>query len=74
MTTYLDKVNENHKPMLITRRNGSSAVLVSLDDFHSIQETLYLMQSPENAKRLNKAMAEIEKGTAIERELIESDK
>ena len=56
----LDKVNENCKPVLVTRQKGKPAVVMSLEDFNSFQETAYLMASPKNAKRLNDAIAEID--------------
>ncbi len=58
----LDKVNEDHTPILITRQNGKPAVVLSLDDFHAYEETAYLMASPKNAVRLNDAINEIEAG------------
>ena len=67
----LDKVNEDHVPVLITRQNGKPAVVVSLEDFKAYEETAYLMASPENATRLNRAIAQIEGGIAKNRELIE---
>lgn len=67
----LDKVNENHKPIMITRQNGKPAVVMSLEDFQSYEETAYLMASPKNAARLNQAIAEIEAGLAVEKDLIE---
>ncbi|MCJ8270120.1 MAG: type II toxin-antitoxin system prevent-host-death family antitoxin [Psychrosphaera sp.] len=67
----LDKVNDDHKPVLITRQNGKPAVLLSLEDFHSYQETAYLMASPKNAQRLNEGIAQIEAGLSTERELID---
>ena len=67
----IDRVNDDHCPILITRQNGRAAVLLSLDDFKSYEETAYLMQRPNNAARLNAAIAELEAGRSIERELIE---
>lgn len=67
----LDKVNEDHAPVLVTRQNGKPAVLVSLEDFQSYEETAYLMASPANAERLNEAIAQIEADKAIEHGLIE---
>jgi len=67
----LDKVNDDHVPMLITRRNGKPAVVISLEDFKSYEETAYLMASPENAQRLNEAIAEVEAGKSIRKDLIE---
>jgi len=52
----IDKVNENHAPVIITRQNGPAAVLMSLDDFNAYEETAYLLRSPVNAARLIKAV------------------
>ena len=67
----LDRVNDDHCPILTTRQNGRAAVLLSLDDFKSYEETAYLMKSPKNAERLNAAIAELEKGKGIAKEIIE---
>jgi antitoxin YefM len=67
----LDKVNDDHNPVLITRQNGKPAVVMSLENFHSYQETAYLMASPKNAERLNQAVAQIEAGQTIPRELLD---
>lgn len=67
----LDKVNDDHKPVMITRQNGKPAVVMSLEDFHAYEETAYLMASPKNAERLNQAITEIEAGQTIQKGLIE---
>ncbi|KZY64751.1 prevent-host-death protein [Oleiphilus sp. HI0071] len=67
----LDKVNDDHKPVMITRQNGKPAVVMSLEDFQAYEETAYLMASPKNAERLNQAIAEIEGGKAKQHGLIE---
>ena len=67
----LDLVHEDHNPVLITRQKGTPAVLISLEDYKSFEETAYLMRSPENAKRLTRSIEELEKGLGTEHELIE---
>lgn len=67
----LNKVNEDYKPVIITRQNGQPAVVMSLEDYISYEETAYLMASPKNAERLNQSIAEIEANQAVEHELIE---
>lgn len=67
----LDKVNDDHRPVLITRQNGKPAVVMSLEDFHAYEETAYLMASPKNAERLNQAIVEVEAGKVIQKGLIE---
>lgn len=69
----LDRVNQDHTPILITRETGKPGVLLSLDDFNAYQETAYLLRSPANAERLMRAIADVEKGRIMQRELIEDD-
>ena len=52
----LEQVNTDHEPVRITSKAGD-AVLMSADDYDSWQETVYLLRSPENAKRLMEAGA-----------------
>lgn len=60
----LDRVNEDRAPLLIVRQRGKPAVLLSLDDYSTLEETAYLLRSPANAKRLRAARAQVEKEIA----------
>lgn len=71
LASVLDQVNDNHKPMLITRQNGKPAVVLSLEDFQSYEETAYLMASPKNAERLNQSIADVKVNKTLQRGLIE---
>ena len=71
LASTLNKVNDDHKPVLITRKNGKPAVVLSLEDFKSYEETAHLMASSKNVARLNKAIAQLEAGKGVKRELIE---
>lgn len=71
LASTLDKVNDDHKPVLITRQNGKPAIVMSLEDFKAYEETAYLMASPKNAERLNQAIAEVEAGKTVQRGLLE---
>ena len=71
LASVLDKVNDDHKPVLITRQNGKPAVVISLEDFQAYEETAYLMASPKNAARLNDAINQAAAGKATKRGLIE---
>jgi antitoxin YefM len=71
LASTLDKVNDDHKPILVTRQNGKPAVVMSLEDFHAYEETAYLMASPKNAERLNQAIAGVEAGKGVTRKLLE---
>ena len=71
LASAMDQVNEDHSPLYITRQKGKGAVLVSADDYASIEETLYLMSSPRNAARLTEAIEGLRSGQGEARDLIE---
>ncbi|MCK9994219.1 MAG: antitoxin YefM [Alphaproteobacteria bacterium] len=71
LASTLDKVNEDHVPILITRQNGKPAVVMSLEDFKSYEETAYLMASPKNAERLHQAIAEAQAGNIMQHDLLD---
>jgi antitoxin YefM len=71
LASVLDKVSDDHAPVIITRQNGKAAVIISLEDFKSYEETFYLMASPKNAQRLQAAILEVEAGKATKHDLIE---
>jgi antitoxin YefM len=54
----LDTVATDHDITLIKRRDAEDAVVMSVSDYNSLQETLYLFGNPANAARLQQAMAE----------------
>lgn len=66
----IDQVNEDHAPIIITRQKGASAVLVSMEDYESWQETAYLARSPAMRRRLRSAINQIESRKGKTRRLI----
>ena len=71
MAQIMDQVCDNHDPLIITRQRGRSVVMLSLEDYESIQETAYLLRSPANARRLGESIRQAEGGVAQTRDLIE---
>jgi len=67
----ITSVCENHDPVIITKKGTDAVVMISLEDFESIQETNYLLRSPKNAKRLLESIEQLESGKGKERDLIE---
>jgi len=70
----MDDVCKDHVPTVITRVNGEHVVMLSLDDFNSIEETLYLLGSANNASRLMESIAQFKAGKSQPRELIHHEK
>lgn len=71
LASTMDKVCENHEPLIITRNGQQSVVMISLDDYKSMEETAYLLKSPQNAQRLMAAIAQLDDGKGTERTLME---
>ncbi len=71
LARMIDQVCDQHDPVIITRHQQPSAVLLSLEDYESLTETAYLLKSRNNAKRIFEAIAELESGGGTIRKLIE---
>ena len=67
----MDKVCLDHEPIIITRNNEQSVVMMSLEDFKALEETAYLLRSPKNARRLLESMAQLESGKGTQQELLD---
>lgn len=67
----MQKVCEDHEPVIITRKNSQAVVMLSLAEYEALNETAYLLRSPRNASRLLEAIEELESGKGQERELVE---
>jgi antitoxin YefM len=65
----MDRVCDDHEPVIITRSGERSVVMLSLDDFQSLEETAYLLRSPANAKRLLASVAQLDAGKGVTRRL-----
>jgi len=71
LASEIERVTEDHEPVIITRGGGkASAVLISLEDFGSFEETAHLLRSPKNARRLLRSIAELEGGRGKVRKLV----
>ncbi|NVM64555.1 antitoxin YefM [Mucilaginibacter sp. SG538B] len=71
LKSFLDKVRNDHKPLIVTSANAEDIVVISKADYESMEETFYLLKSPKNAERLLHGIQEYEKGLGQERKLIE---
>ena len=71
LAATMKKVCESHEPVIIIRQKEESVVMLSLEDFRSLEETSYLLRVPKNAKRLLESIAELERGGGKVRKLAE---
>ena len=69
LATTMNRVCEDHDPVVITRNRDQSVVMMSLEDFEALQETAYLLRSPANALRILESIRDLEEGKGVIREL-----
>jgi len=68
---FLDNVEENNETLIIKRGAGKGTVMISLDEYNSIMETLHLLNSKANADRLYESIGQMKKGKVVRKRLIE---
>jgi antitoxin YefM len=68
---YLDNVEFNNETLIIKRKSGKGTVLISLEEYNSIMETLHLLSSKKNAKRLFESIEQMKSGKKVQKSLIE---
>jgi len=68
---YLDEVEENNETLIIKRGTGKGTVMISLDEYNSIMETVHLLSSKANADRLYESIRQMKDGKVVNNELIE---
>ena len=71
LASNMNRVCENHEPLIITRNREQSVVMLSLAEYQALEETAYLLRSPANAKRLMEGVIELNAGNGTERMLAE---
>jgi len=68
---FLDNVENNNETLIIKRKSGKGTVLISLDEYNSIMETVHLLSSKANADRLYESIQQMKTGKTVKHDLIE---
>ena len=68
---YLDEVEENNDTLIIKRGTGKGTILISLEEYNSMTESIHLLSSRANADRLYESIRQIKEGTGMIKDLIE---
>lgn len=71
LKAVMDRVVNDRTHVVVTRQKAAPVVMVSLDDWNAMEETLHLLSSKKNAERLRESIAQLEAGKGVERELIQ---
>ncbi|MDR2757342.1 MAG: type II toxin-antitoxin system prevent-host-death family antitoxin [Planctomycetaceae bacterium] len=73
LKSYMDKVFNDHSPLIITRKNKKNLVLLSIDEYNSLLETNYLLSNKANAKHLQKSIEQHKSGKIKKKKLYENE-
>lgn len=65
LATYMEAVCDDRAPLLVTRQNARSVVLISEEDYEGLMETVHLLKSPANALRLLRSIQETNEGSLL---------
>ncbi|NBC84483.1 MAG: type II toxin-antitoxin system prevent-host-death family antitoxin [Bacteroidetes bacterium] len=68
---YLDNVEDNNEILIVKRKTGKGTVVISLDEYNSMTETMHLLSSKTNADRLYESIEQMKKGNTVSNDLIE---
>jgi antitoxin YefM len=74
LASYMDEVCDDHAPLVVTRQNARSVVMMSEDDYEGLMETVHLLKSPANAARLLRSIGDANEAKLAERDTIEPTK
>lgn len=72
LKTVLDRVHDDADVTVISRRDGADAVVMSLEHYESLMETMHLLGTPANAAHLAKSIAQHKSGKALRRALVQA--
>ncbi len=71
LASTMDRVCLDHDPVIITRNRDQAVVMISLEDYESLEETAYLLRSPANARRLLDSISDLKESSGIKKSIDE---
>jgi antitoxin YefM len=74
LASYMEEVCDDRAPLVVTRQNARSVVIMSEEDYEGLMETVHLLKSPANAARLLRSIKDADRGKLKKREIVESSK
>jgi antitoxin YefM len=70
LKAVMDRVVDDRTQIVVTRQKARAVVIVSLDDWNAMEETMHLLSTPKNAERLRSSIRQLDAGGGSERDLI----
>jgi antitoxin YefM len=73
LAAYMDEVCNSRAPLVVTRQNAQSVVMIAEDEYEAIMEALHLLRCPANASRLLRSIEGANAGSLSEHDIIEAE-
>jgi antitoxin YefM len=71
LKSYLDRVEDENETLVVKRRKGKGTVVISIQEYNSLMETVYLLSSRKNSDRLFESIQQMKEGKVIQPELLD---
>ncbi len=71
LASVMKQATDDRKPITITRNGHEPVVVLSMEEYESMEETLHLLSSPANAERIRQGLADFAEGNFSAKELAE---
>lgn len=68
---YLDSVEDDNETLIIKRKSGKGTVLISLEEYNSMLETLHILSSKKNSDRLYESISQMKEGKTVSKNIDE---
>ena len=72
LASCMEKVCDDRAPLVVTRQNARSVVIMSEEDYEGLMETVHLLKSPANAARLLRSIADAHENKLTERDIADA--
>lgn len=73
LKAYLDEVEDNQETLIVKRGTGKGTVVISLEEYNAMVETMHLLSSRKNADRLYESIRQMKSGETVDSELLEEE-
>lgn len=71
LKSIFDAVYHNAEEVIVNRKNGENVVIISLDTYNAMNETEYLLRSPNNAEHLRRSIQQYRDGKTLTHDLLD---
>ncbi len=73
LKNVIDQIVDDADYTIIARRNAPNAVMMSLDTFNGLMETVHLLKSPANTAHLVRSIDQFRRGQVVQRDMVDAD-